>query len=64
MYGVEGLAHIYFQLKWPPVYQLAIFDHIAKLSEGYVYAVMYCAFAKFEQNRTMHVGEMVGDTFK
>ena len=27
-------------------------------------AIMYCACAKIEQNRTMHVGEMVGDTFK
>ena len=29
-----------------------------------MYAILYCACAKFEQNRTMHVEEMVGDTFK
>ena len=37
------------------IYQSAIFDQISKYSEGYVYAIMYCACAKFEQNRTMHV---------
>ena len=29
-----------------------------------MYAIFYCACAKFEQNQTMHVREMVGDTFK
>ena len=46
---------MYLQLKWPPVYQSAIFDQIAKYSEVEVYAIMHCACAKFEQNQTMHV---------
>ena len=64
LYGVKGEAHIYLQLKWPPVYQSAIFDQIGKYSEVRVYVIMYCACAKFEQSRTTHVWEMIGDTFK
>jgi len=64
LYEVKGLGHIYLQLKWLPVYQSAIFDQITKWSEVYLCAIMYCACAKFEQNQTMHVWEMVGDAFK
>ena len=37
---------------------------LLKWSEIYMYAIMYCSFTKFEQNRTIHVREMVEDTFK
>ena len=40
---VKGLAHIYVQLKWSPVYQSAIVDQITKYNEVLMYAIVNCA---------------------
>ena len=54
---VEDVFDIGFflQLKWPPVYQSVIFDHVVKQNDVHMYTIMRLLCVKYERNRSIHV---------